>query len=459
MKLSNLILEESSLLEENLLNTLKKAISKVGQFLKNTLKKVLEKLPFGKRTTIRVPVDYSILNEVGAFGNYAGQYVEHATAYYLCLAMKEAGLNVITDVGTLEANMNKAYDEMVDSAGGSGQQNQIPQKVDAGKVLGTKILDEVTDLPDLELTQFKVDQVGTGGAKADIAITIIKPDLTRVLGVSLKATDNTTDINGANWILRVAARFFYPQILNAKGHFKASDNDKVMQALPEFGKLQQKFFDNWFTATEYKNWEKEADRIREEATKKFNGSWQSEKGETEEETQLRREKLIKHYTDLGFVKIHKGKPSVVGFHFLIKEKFGNSEEKFDSEWKKITNEFSSLLTSTFEKEKQSGINWAKNQLGITTDQAFYAYLSQKVTGGKAKVITSKHSPEFIDAVNKLVKGKLTLKIEKKSSKEGEEKQGASLYIGDVHLMNVTYTFGRFGVFSQAKLKPSVATDI
>lgn len=447
MKLSNLILEEPHLLEENLLNTLKKAISKVGQFLKNTLKKVLEKLPFGKRTTIKVPIDYSVLGEsTGKFGSLAGIYVEHATAYYLCLAMKEAGLNVITDESMLEANMNKAYDTMVDVANKDQGSVQVPQKMHAGQVLGSKILDEVKDLPDLGLTQFEITQVGGAGEKSDLNITIIKPDLTRVIGISLKATDNTTDITGVDFILRAAARFFLPELLELNGKFKSdSSGDKVKQTLPEFAKLQQEVYDKIFTKEEDKQWSAQAKALNQEAVDKFG-----------KRTSDNKEQWREFFERNGLTGLDKGKPAAKNYHFAIKEKYNGDEKAFYQAFDDITTRFGSALVKKFDSNSEYGVNWIKNQVGVDTDLAFYGYLSSKLTRGNPRIVTTKHSPEFIKAIEELSKGKIKLKIEKRNP----ESRGAQLYLGETKIFDLTFAFNAAGgVLHQAKTDKNLGTEI
>ena len=447
MKLSNLILEEPNLLEENLLNTLKKAISKVGQFLKNTLKKVLEKLPFGKRTTIKVPIDYSVLGEsTGKFGSLAGTYVEHATAYYLCLAMKEAGLNVVTDESMLEANMNKAYDTMVDAANQNQGNKQVPQKMHAGQVLGSKILDEVKDLPDLGLTQFEISQVGGAGEKSDLNITIIKPDLTRVIGISLKATNNTTDITGVDFILRAAARFFLPETLEPSGQFRSNtEGDKIKQTLPEFGKLQQEIYDKIFTKEESKLWTAQAKALNNEAEKKFG-----------ERTDDNREQWREFFHSKGLTDLNPTRPAAKNYHFAIKEKYNGDKKAFDQAFDDITTRFCEALVKKFDSNSEYGINWIKNQVGVDTDLAFYGYLSSKLTKGDPLILTTKHSPEFTKAIEDLSKGKIKLKIEKRNP----ESRGAQLYLGETKIFDLTFAFNAGGgILHQAKTNTKLGTEI
>lgn len=448
MKLSNLILEENSLLEENLLNTLKKAISKVGQFLKNTLKKVLEKLPFGKRTTIKVPIDYSVLGEsTGKFGSVAGIYVEHATAYYLCLAMKEAGLNVITDESMLEANMNKAYDTMLQATANKDQKNvQVPQKIHAGQVLGSKLLDEVKDLPDLGLTKFEIKQVGGAGEKSDLNIIVIKPNLTEIIGISLKATNNSTDVTGVDFMLKAAARFFLPELLEKDGKFKSSTGSaKVSQALPEFGKLQQEVYDKIFTKEEDIQWRKQAKELNQEAKEKFG-----------ERTSENKEQWREFLESKGLTGLNKGRPAAKNYHFAIKEKYNGDDKAFYQAFDDITDRFCKMLVAKFKENSEYGINWIKHQVGVTTDLAFYGYLSQKVTNGDPRIVTSKHSPEFMKAIEDLSKGKINLRIEKRDPNS----RGAQLYLGETKIFNLTFAFNAAGgVLHQAKTDSKLGTEI
>lgn len=429
MKLVSILLETE--VNENLFQRigsyLKTSISKVLSKLKN----VLNRLPFGKSTTFTIDIS-KYVNEDGnavGFRKHAGTYVEHATALELARAMIKVGLDVRTDISTLQKNTDNAFEIMKQSAEGNRSfMNQLSDKVDAGKVLGAKILQQIKALPDLDFTTFEINQTGNKGEKADLQVKVTKKSLTRIIGFSLKATINTTDLTGQNWILRACARFFAPEtFLSADGKYSTTNDNAVIKAFPDFGALHREFEDKMWTAEEYKSYSKQAKAEVLKAVEKY-GRWES--GDEA------RSKLYDYYSNtLGMAGVDRGKPSLRAYHYVIKNKFNNDVETYYEFFEKTLDSFAALFQKKLVETEKAGYYWVKSQLGIEEDMEFYAYLSKKVTGGKTGVISTHHSPEFINAVNKLISGELKLTVKKVS------RSAIQIFAGDLRLVSMNFYQG------------------